>query len=187
MKSKMDQLLEGAPQRTKHSPIRGFFEPRPLVQSHTPALRGGGLKAVQGVVAMSRSPKQGILLCVLLLPATLLHCCSAFVFSAPRPLSAARMARASTLRPFRVGPRQLPCVSLSSGPDPGLPMVEIEYCTGCRWMLRAAWLAQELLTTFEKDIRGVLLLPSRPPSPSGTFDIRYLRRSTRALGCNTGA
>ncbi|KAJ1475904.1 hypothetical protein T484DRAFT_3139348 [Baffinella frigidus] len=28
-----------------------------------------------------------------------------------------------------------------------LPSVEIEYCTGCRWMLRAAWLAQELLTT----------------------------------------
>ena len=25
---------------------------------------------------------------------------------------------------------------------PGLPTVEIEYCTGCRWMLRAAWLAQ---------------------------------------------
>ena len=24
----------------------------------------------------------------------------------------------------------------------GLPTVEIEYCTGCRWMLRAAWLAQ---------------------------------------------
>ena len=25
---------------------------------------------------------------------------------------------------------------------PGLPTVEIEYCTGCRWLLRAAWLAQ---------------------------------------------
>ena len=27
-------------------------------------------------------------------------------------------------------------------PLPGLPTVEIEYCTGCRWLLRAAWLAQ---------------------------------------------
>ena len=27
--------------------------------------------------------------------------------------------------------------------------IEIEYCTQCRWMLRAAWVAQELLTTFE--------------------------------------
>jgi len=29
------------------------------------------------------------------------------------------------------------------------PRVEIEYCTGCRFLPRAAWLAQELLTTFE--------------------------------------
>lgn len=28
------------------------------------------------------------------------------------------------------------------------PRVEIEYCTQCRWLLRAAWMAQELLTTF---------------------------------------
>ncbi|MGL5495811.1 MAG: Rdx family protein, partial [Aeromonas sobria] len=28
------------------------------------------------------------------------------------------------------------------------PRIEIRYCTLCRWMLRAAWLAQELLSTF---------------------------------------
>ncbi len=38
--------------------------------------------------------------------------------------------------------------------------VEIEYCTQCRWLLRAAWLAQELLTTFEGDLKGVNLIPS---------------------------
>lgn len=27
--------------------------------------------------------------------------------------------------------------------------VEIEYCPGCRWLLRAGWLAQELLMTFQ--------------------------------------
>ena len=37
--------------------------------------------------------------------------------------------------------------------------VEIEYCTQCRWLLRAAWLAQELLTTFEADLNGVNLMP----------------------------
>lgn len=46
--------------------------------------------------------------------------------------------------------------------------IEIEYCTGCRWMLRAAWMAQELLTTFESDLREVALLPGS----GGTFEIR---------------
>lgn len=39
------------------------------------------------------------------------------------------------------------------------PRVEIEYCTQCRWLLRAAWLAQELLTTFEAELGGVTLIP----------------------------
>lgn len=39
------------------------------------------------------------------------------------------------------------------------PRVEIEYCTQCRWLLRAAWLAQELLTTFEAELGGVTLVP----------------------------
>ena len=37
--------------------------------------------------------------------------------------------------------------------------VEIQYCTQCRWMLRAAWMAQELLTTFEDEIEEVALRP----------------------------
>lgn len=40
------------------------------------------------------------------------------------------------------------------------PRVEIEYCTGCRWGLRAGWNAQELLTTFEKELGAVSLKPS---------------------------
>ena len=46
--------------------------------------------------------------------------------------------------------------------------VEIEYCTQCRWMLRAAWLAQELLTTFEDDLAEVALVPGR----GGVFEVR---------------
>ena len=38
-------------------------------------------------------------------------------------------------------------------------MIEIEYCTKCRWLLRASWIAQELLSTFSVEIRGVTLIP----------------------------
>lgn len=49
------------------------------------------------------------------------------------------------------------------------PRVSIEYCPRCGWLLRAAWLAQELLTTFEDDVAGVEL---RPSATSGAFEIR---------------
>ncbi len=48
------------------------------------------------------------------------------------------------------------------------PRIEIEYCTQCRWLLRAAWLAQELLTTFEADLGGVTLIPGT----GGVFEVR---------------
>lgn len=45
--------------------------------------------------------------------------------------------------------------------------IEIRYCTQCRWMLRAAWMAQELLTTFQDEIGEVALIPGT----GGVFDI----------------
>ena len=39
------------------------------------------------------------------------------------------------------------------------PRVEIEYCRECRWLLRAAWMTQEVLTTFENEIGEVALIP----------------------------
>jgi selenoprotein W-related protein len=48
------------------------------------------------------------------------------------------------------------------------PRVEIEYCTQCRWLLRAAWMAQELLTTFQNEIGELVLLPGT----GGVFEIR---------------
>lgn len=39
------------------------------------------------------------------------------------------------------------------------PRIEIEYCTQCRFLLRAAWLAQELLTSFEKELGEVAIVP----------------------------
>jgi selenoprotein W-related protein len=37
------------------------------------------------------------------------------------------------------------------------PIVEILYCRQCHWLLRAAWMAQELLSTFEEELGGVTL------------------------------
>ena len=44
--------------------------------------------------------------------------------------------------------------------SPGKPRIEIRYCTLCRWMLRAAWLAQELLSTFDSELGEVALVPA---------------------------
>ncbi|WP_203800761.1 Rdx family protein [Paractinoplanes tereljensis] len=48
------------------------------------------------------------------------------------------------------------------------PRLEIEYCTQCRWLLRAAWYAQEVLTTFPRDLGEVALVPGI----GGVFEIR---------------
>jgi selenoprotein W-related protein len=40
------------------------------------------------------------------------------------------------------------------------PAIIIEYCPKCHWLLRAAYMAQELLTTFEGDVQAVTLQPS---------------------------
>ena len=39
------------------------------------------------------------------------------------------------------------------------PKVRITYCSQCNWMLRAAWMAQELLQTFGQDLGEVTLIP----------------------------
>ncbi len=46
------------------------------------------------------------------------------------------------------------------------PLVRVHYCTQCRWLTRAAWMAQELLTTFPTQI-DVLL----SPGTGGVFEI----------------
>jgi len=53
--------------------------------------------------------------------------------------------------------------------SPRAPRLEIEYCPRCRWLLRAAWLAQELLETFEAELGEAALLPARE---SGAFEVR---------------
>ena len=48
------------------------------------------------------------------------------------------------------------------------PRLEITYCTQCRWLLRAGWTAQELLTTFPADLGEVALVPGT----GGVFMVR---------------
>ena len=42
------------------------------------------------------------------------------------------------------------------------PRVSIAYCPQCGWLLRAAWMAQELLTTFADELGEVALVPAEP-------------------------
>jgi selenoprotein W-related protein len=45
--------------------------------------------------------------------------------------------------------------------------VEIHYCPKCKWLLRSAWMAQELLATFEAEIAALTLRPAG----TGVFEI----------------
>ena len=48
------------------------------------------------------------------------------------------------------------------------PTIIIEYCPKCGWLLRAAYMAQELLTTFSEELKGVAL---QPAEISGRYSI----------------
>ena len=63
------------------------------------------------------------------------------------------------------------------------PQIEIEYCTKCRWLLRASWISQELLSTFSNEIGGVTLIPS---NISGIFEIRCGRNTIWDRGNKKG-
>ena len=45
--------------------------------------------------------------------------------------------------------------------------IKITYCSQCGWLLRASWMAQELLTTFNDNLEEVSL----SPSIGGVFDV----------------
>ncbi|MCW4149573.1 SelT/SelW/SelH family protein [Halomonas sp. 18H] len=45
--------------------------------------------------------------------------------------------------------------------------IRIHYCTQCQWLLRSAWYAQELLSTFGEALEEVALVPAH----SGHFEI----------------
>jgi len=47
------------------------------------------------------------------------------------------------------------------------PRIEITYCTQCKFMLRATWMAQELLTTFGAELGEVAIVPGS----GGIFEV----------------
>ncbi|KAF3769605.1 hypothetical protein M406DRAFT_58876 [Cryphonectria parasitica EP155] len=53
-----------------------------------------------------------------------------------------------------------------------LPRVTIKFCTQCKWMLRAAYFAQELLSTFSTSLGEVAL----QPSTGGTFVVEIFHQ-----------
>jgi selenoprotein W-related protein len=48
------------------------------------------------------------------------------------------------------------------------PRIEIHFCPGCRWWLRAGWMAQELFATYGDAIGEVALITAE----SGEFFIK---------------
>ena len=53
--------------------------------------------------------------------------------------------------------------------EAGKPRITITYCRQCQWLLRAAWMAQELLSTFAEDLEEVTLRVGT----GGVFTIEY--------------
>lgn len=51
--------------------------------------------------------------------------------------------------------------------SPIRPAIRITYCTQCNWLLRAGWMAQELLSSFGSDLAEVTLAPGT----GGVFEI----------------
>ncbi len=47
------------------------------------------------------------------------------------------------------------------------PSLSITYCTQCNWLLRSAWMAQEVLSTFSLEMAEVTLIPGT----GGIFEI----------------
>ncbi|KAH6720101.1 selT/selW/selH seleno protein domain-containing protein [Leptodontidium sp. MPI-SDFR-AT-0119] len=61
-----------------------------------------------------------------------------------------------------------------NGPlPPRYPRVTIEFCTQCKWLLRAAYFAQELMSTFSTSLGEVAL----QPSTGGTFIVNLQTES----------
>ncbi|KAI8995730.1 Rdx family-domain-containing protein [Gaertneriomyces semiglobifer] len=69
------------------------------------------------------------------------------------------------------------------------PRLEIHYCPLCRWMLRAAWVGQELLTTFtdpkyagSSDTTCLLGEIALVPSGKGIFIVNLITKNEEGTG-----
>ncbi len=77
---------------------------------------------------------------------------------------------------------ELPSEPQASDNATALPSIRITYCTQCRWLLRAAWMAQELLSTFGTELGEVALAPGTGGIFTITCDGRLIWDRTRDGG-----
>jgi len=49
--------------------------------------------------------------------------------------------------------------------------IRISYCTGCRWMLRATYFSQEILSTFDDGSVSAVTLVPQFTKPGGDFSV----------------
>ncbi|EKG18313.1 Selenoprotein Rdx type [Macrophomina phaseolina MS6] len=67
--------------------------------------------------------------------------------------------------------------------DVKLPRVSITYCTQCKWMLRAAYFGQELLSTFGTTIGEISLIPAT----GGIFTVNLTYKPSEVAGAKEDA
>ncbi|KAH6694077.1 seleno protein W family protein [Plectosphaerella plurivora] len=67
-----------------------------------------------------------------------------------------------------------PAAAAPTTPPQPLPRIAIQFCTQCKWMLRAAYFAQELLSTFSTSLGEVALIPAT----GGIFTVTITTPST---------
>ncbi|KAI8626942.1 hypothetical protein F5Y19DRAFT_445184 [Xylariaceae sp. FL1651] len=77
-------------------------------------------------------------------------------------------------------PAQDPASQMSPS---SLPRVTIRFCTQCKWMLRAAYFAQELLSTFSTSLGEVAL----QPATGGVFIVEIFYSPNRTSAGSSGA
>ncbi|TLD23230.1 hypothetical protein PspLS_07274 [Pyricularia sp. CBS 133598] len=74
----------------------------------------------------------------------------------------------SSSRPSQTTADNAMAAATETPPPLPLPRITIKFCTQCKWMLRAAYYAQELLSTFSTALGEVAL----QPSTGGTFVVQ---------------
>nr|POF15484.1 hypothetical protein CFP56_48679 [Quercus suber] len=71
-------------------------------------------------------------------------------------------------------------LTVNHSSDLKLPRVAITFCTQCKWMLRAAYFGQELLSTFGSAIGEIALIPAT----GGLFQVNVTHRVTTDVDGN---
>ncbi|EGY14933.1 hypothetical protein VD0002_g3632 [Verticillium dahliae] len=98
----------------------------------------------------------------------------------PLTSAAATATTATTTAADSPPPATHPESDAQAAPLP-LPRIAIRFCTQCKWMLRAAYFAQELLSTFSTSLGEVALIPST----GGTFTVTITTAADAAPASNS--